>query len=173
MVFNGIQAQIKMLVSAKTGYAFNASIEINNEIINNSRALDFEIETALKVYFLKNIFTEGGIAGRLILATGTVNNNNFNSQTTRILSPIRLGIRITKKWDASIGVTFQNNVDLTGINSKINFFWKKNYTLKGNYQYKNKWSFLGELSYSANNIPDVFLVNDPKIVIFFGITRIL
>ena len=170
--FSAAQAQVNTFIAARTGIAFNPSIEINNEIINNSRATNFDLEASLKFIFLKHFFGEVGLAGRVILATGKLGGVSYQSQTLRAMVPLSIGHQISEKWDVAMGLTFQNNLDFEPkISSRANFLWRYNYTLSGRYLFKKKWYFVGRLSHGWRKIPDAFYLNDPKIIVFLGVAK--
>lgn len=166
-----IQAQPGFLFHLKTGYAFNPKIDLNNQLIKESKGLVVDFGGAFKIPVYKKLYTEFGITGRTIFSSGKVEDTDFDAQTLRILFSPQLGFQLSKQWEIYSGVVFQNNKDFSKTDLREKFFWRANYTLGTRYEIAEKWYLSGEGSFDLRNVPDPFLINDPKFLFLIGLAR--
>ena len=166
-----MQAQKGFIVHLKTGYTFNSKIELNNQPVRKSRGfvIDFGGTYSFNVY--KKWYSEFGLAGRTIFSSGEINQISFDASTLRALMIANVGFQMSNQWKIYTGVVFQNNNDFVKTDLRIKYFWRLNHIVGTRYVINPKWNLTSSWSFDLRNLPDSFLINDPKFLFQIGVER--
>ncbi|MFK7807810.1 MAG: outer membrane beta-barrel protein [Saprospiraceae bacterium] len=165
------KAQRGLSLSAVMGTAINPTLDINGEQVKNTYGFLFHTEATYTFTIYKKLYGEAGLATRLILSSGEIDNISYNAQTLRVQMPLKLGCQITQKWTAALGVAFQNSKDVLESDFRERYFWRPNLVAEAKYFWTKKWFIKGSFNYLIRNLPEGYLVNDPKVGLLFGIGR--
>lgn len=170
----GLHAQSKHSVYVNTGYTFNSSILLNEEEVENSNGFVLNVGALFQVFKFKNWSTEIGFGGKSIFSYGKVNNIRFDSRTLRFAIPGKIKYRTSdEKWGFAGGLAFQNNVDISRIDFKLRdkYSWRYNMLFELQYLMLEKFYLATGFSYNLGDMPDAFLVNDPKYSMMIGVIK--
>jgi hypothetical protein len=77
--------------------------------------------------------------------------------------PLKVGYRLSPQWSLTLGAAIQNNKDLLKSDFREPYFWRTNLIVEGKYLWKEKYFISSSLNYEARNVPEGYLLNDPKI----------
>lgn len=167
-------AQSKRAIFLQTGYTFNNSIVLNEEIVEASKGYSVDAGFTYRFFTRKWMSSEIGVSGKTIFATGRIQQHSFKATTFRLTIPLKLVFPIPNtKFAIANGVIFQNNVDFTEFDFRLRdkYSWRVNYSLEGRYVLNPKTSLLIAWHSNLRNIPDPYFVNDPKMSIVIGLTQ--
>ena len=164
-------AQNGFISHIKTGYAFNSKIELNNQAVRKSRGYTIDFGGSYKIIVFKKWYSEFGLAGRTIFSSGEIDEISFNATTLRALMIGNVGFQISNQWEIYTGVVFQNNNDFTKIDFRVKYFWRLNHITGTRYAIAPKWYLTSSWSFDLRNLPDPFLINDPKFLFQIGVER--
>jgi len=117
----------------------------------------------------KRLFGQVGLGSRYIYASGKIDGISFRSTTIRLQMPLKFNYPLSERWIIGIGTSIQNNKDLLKSDFREPYFWRANLILEGTYFWLDRWYCKGSLFYEGRNVPDAYLINDPKIGILFGL----
>lgn len=168
------QAQSKRTIFFQTGYTFNNSIVLNEEIVEKSKGYSVDAGFAYRFFTSKWMSSEIGVSGKIIFASGKMQQCSFKATTFRLTVPLKFVFPIpNSKYAISSGFIFQNNVDFTEFDFRLRdkYAWRVNYCLEGRYLLNPKTSLLLAWHNNLRNIPDPYFVNDPKMAIVIGLTQ--
>jgi len=166
-----MQAQNGFTIHLKTGYGFNPEMDLNNQTVRKSRGLTIDFGSTYKAFIFKKWYAEIGLGGRTIFSSGKLGELSFEAQTLRALMIANVGFEISDKWEVFTGLVLQNNKDFTEISFMEKYFWRLNQTVGARYVIAPKWNLTSNWSFDLRNLPDPFLVNDPKFLVQIGIEK--
>jgi len=170
----GLNAQSTYSIYLNSGYTFNTSILINEEEVENSNGLIINAGILQRLLSWKNISTEIGLGTKTIFTGGKVNGIQFDARTLRFAIPIKLKITTpNKKWGLASAFVFQNNVDISRIDFKLRdkYSWRYDLLFELQRRLKKRLYFTAGFNLNLGDIPDAFLINDPKYSIVLGVIR--
>ncbi len=166
-------AQKKHSFFLNTGYTFNKSIKLNEEVVKNSQGLLFNFGGVKKLFFYKGNSFELGFALKTIFTSGQVDDLRFNATTLRITIPVRFVFPVNKNWQLATGILFQNNEDLRSLDWKLRNKYDWRYDVFGEikFYFKEDWFLTASANVNLQKIPDPFFINDPKAAFSIGIGK--
>lgn len=168
--------QSKRSVFLNTGYTFNNKIELNEEIVEKSKGYSVDVGFTYRFFTRKWLSSEIGFSGKTIFATGSIQQRSFKATTFRLTVPLKFSFPIPNtKYTLSSGFIFQNNVDFTEFDFRLRdkYAWRVNYCLEGRYLLTPQTNLLLAWHSNLRNIPDPYFVNDPKMAIIIGLTKVI
>ncbi len=165
-------AQARHTLYGNMGYTFNQSAESDADI-KNTKGFAFTLGGRYRLFSIKKVDVEIGLAAKTILAAGKLDSISYSSSTLRMAVPVRFSVPLSEKWGASGSFIFQNNVDFRQFDLRLRdkYSWRLDFLGEANYQLNDKWYLTAGLSVSLRNLPDPFLINDPKTAILVGVAR--
>ena len=167
-------AQSKRTIFFQTGYTFNNSILLNEEIVEKSKGYSVDAGFTYRFFTRKWMSSEIGVSGKTIFAVGRIQQHSFKATTFRLTVPLKFVFPIPhSKYAISSGFIFQNNVDFTEFDFRLRdkYAWRVNYCLEGRYLLNPKTSLLIAWHSNIRTIPDPYFVNDPKMNVVIGLTQ--
>ena len=170
--FSG-EAQNRHSLFLNAGYTYNTKITINDQEVKNSEGLLLTIGGLYKVYSYKSFYTEIGLAGKTIFASGEVNEKRFNSRTLRLAVPVKLNYKLSPKWEGTGGFIFQNNTDLSKLDLRLRdkYSWRVDFLAEVKYILNEQWFVTTGLKINLRKIPHSYLINDPADAFLIGVGR--
>ncbi len=171
--FNG-SAQSKRAIFLQAGYTFNNSIVLKEEIVQASKGYSIDAGFTYRFFSRQWMTSEIGISGKIIFATGRMQQHTFQAATFRLTVPLKFVVPIPyTKFAIASGFLFQNNVDFTEFDFRLRdkYSWRVNYALEGRYLLNPTTNLLIAWHSNLRNIPDPYFVNDPKMAIVIGLTK--
>ncbi len=167
------QAQSKHALFLSTGYTYNTSIRINGEEVKDSEGYVLNYGLNYRILQFKTFSTEIGLAGKTIFSSGELRRERFSANTLRLAMPIKFVVPVSKKWSATSGFIFQNNVDISEFDFRLRdkYSWRVDFATEARYTINKYWYLTGGFALNLRDMPDAYFINDPKASFQIGIAR--
>ncbi len=156
-----------------TGYTYNRSIQLNEQAVENSRGYLFTLGGAKKLFFYKEYSFELGLAVKTIFSSGQIGDLSFNAATLRVTVPVRFVFPVAEKWQLATGFIIQNNENLNTLDWKLRnkYDWRYDVFGEVKFFFREDWFLATSVNFNPQNIPDPFLLNDPKVAFSIGMGK--
>ena len=166
-------AQKKHSFFLNTGYTYNRSIELNEQTIENSQGYLFTLGGTKKLFSYNEYSFELGLAVKTIFSSGQVADLSFDAATLRVTVPVRFVFPVAEKWQLATGLIIQNNEDLNTLDWKLRnkYDWRYDVFGEVKFFFREDWFLTTSVNFNPQNIPDPFLLNDPKVAFSIGIGK--
>ncbi len=171
--FISAYAQPKHSFFLNTGYTYNRSVELNEQIVENSQGFLITIGGVKKLISYKKSSFELGFALKTIFTSGQIADRKFNASTLRVTVPIRFVFPVAKKWHLATGFIIQNNEDLNRIDWRLRNKYDWRYDIFGETKFflSEDWFLITSVNFNLRKTPDPFFINDPKLAFSIGIGK--
>lgn len=168
------QAQSKYSIFINSGYTFNKELELREKTVQQSKGYSIDLGINYIPWRSKFGTVEAGVSGKIIFASGKLQNDRFQASTFRLNLPLKLVFSIPNtKLQGVTGAIFQNNVDFSEFDFRLRdkYSWRINYAVEVRYLWKPRLAFTIAWQANLRDIPAPYFINDPKMSITIGIVK--
>tara|TARA_B110000114_G_C15064777_1_gene386906 strand:+ start:19 stop:576 length:558 start_codon:yes stop_codon:yes gene_type:complete len=153
-----------------SGVGFNKDLTLINEVVNNYYSTTFQLNANYRFKITKVFFAETGIGTQWYFSSGAIGISKFNATTLRIKIPILVGRTLFKKVSIAAGIAISNNRDFDKFDYRADYNLRTSLLIKGNYSITNNFDVLLLIQKNLSDIPDLYLLNQPKLDLSIGIS---
>jgi hypothetical protein len=153
-----------------SGVGFNKDLTLINEGINNYHLFTFQLNANYRFKITKVFFAETGIGAQWYFSSGTIGISKFNATTLRIKIPILVGRTLFKKASIAAGIAILNNRDFDKFDFRADYNLRTSLLIKGNYSITNNCDVLILIQKNLSDIPDLYLLNQPRLDVSIGVS---
>ncbi len=151
------------------GYGFNIkTYKIAQEKLTSAQSITTSPLVLFQFPIYQNVFVETGAGAQFIFSKGQIGLSSYTSRSLKFYLPLRLGYSLNDSYDASLGVSIQNNKDIEFLHIAGSYNLRYDMTLQFSYNLGGNWLFYAGAS-SNIGLPAVYYMNLQRFRTYAGV----
>ena len=162
-------SQVRVQFELDMGIGFQPEIELDNQLLKSTETFVTRFGSNLQIPVYKKFYTEIGLFGIYNYGGDEIEQVEFKSHNLSMQIPIYIGYEINKKWQANIGLGFENIRDFEDFDFREKYNIGFDFLTKVIYRHTDQLHFTLNTYWTLSSIPTTYDLYKPENGVLLGV----